>query len=203
MKILIADDHALFRDGLSNQIEQIATDSIIFQAGNFSQAFKIIEEEQNLDLVILDLDMPDMEWVEGITEIKKKSAETRFIILSASEDPKTIKKTLEMGVSGYIPKRMETKILKGALQLILNGGSYFPPSIFDPQNNLHAKNKTLTVRQAEVLGFIAQGLSNKQIAYKMSVSEATVKLHVNALLRSVGATNRTQAVIIAQKIGLI
>ncbi len=210
MKVLIADDHALFRDGLSMHLEQIDPEAVVFQAGSFSQALKIIDDEKKLDLVIVDLDMPDMAWEEGIEELKKKSNGARFVVVSASEDGKSIRRTMENGISGYIPKRSDPKIMTGALKLILDGGTYLPPSILESTNTAgsvpgdnKAKGKTLTNRQSQVLELVAQGLSNKQIAYEMGVSEATVKLHINALLRSIGATNRTQAVIIAQKMGLI
>lgn len=210
MKVLIADDHALFRDGLSMHLEQIDPEAVVFQAGSFSQALKIIDDEKKLDLVIIDLDMPDMAWEEGIEELKKKSNGARFVVVSATEDGKSIRRTMENGISGYIPKRSDPKIMTGALKLILDGGTYLPPSILESGNSSgnasgenKARGKTLTNRQSQVLELVAQGLSNKQIAYEMGVSEATVKLHINALLRSIGATNRTQAVIIAQKMGLI
>lgn len=211
MKVLIADDHALFRDGLSVHLEQIDPEAVIFQAGNFSQALKIADDEKKLDLVILDLDMPDMNWEEAIRDIKEKSNNARFVIMSASEDCRNIRKSMEYGVCGYIPKRSETKVITGALKLILDGGTYLPPSILEngcaAPSHAHISEsngaKKLTNRQSQVLELVAQGMSNKQIAYEMGVSEATVKLHINALLRAVGATNRTQAVIIAQKMGLI
>lgn len=212
MKVLIADDHALFRDGLSLHLEQIDPQAVIFQAGNFSQAMKIIDDEKKLDLIIIDLDMPDMDWEEALKEIKEKTDGARLVIISASEDSRSIRKSMEYGISGYIPKRSDTKVLTGALKLILDGGTYLPPSVLDNGHavsgynsnaNVRAKGKTLTNRQAQVLELVAQGMSNKQIAYEIGVSEATVKLHINALLRAVGATNRTQAVITAQKMGLI
>ena len=212
MKVLIADDHALFRDGLSVHLEQIDPKAVIFQAGNFSQALKIAGDEKKLDLVIMDLDMPDMNWEEAIKDIKEKSSDARFVIMSASEDNRNIRKSLEYGVCGYIPKRSETKVITGALKLILDGGTYLPPTVIEAGSSAGAMSKNgsssangkkLTNRQSQVLELVAQGLSNKQIAYEMGVSEATVKLHINALLRAVGATNRTQAVIIAQKMGLI
>ncbi len=209
MKLLIADDHALFRDGLSLQLEKIAPHAVINQAANFSQALKIVQASSDLDLIIIDLDMPDMKWEDGLRELQAKAPESRFVVISASEDVRNIKKVLDMGISGYIPKRSETKVLLSALKLVLDGGTYLPPSIMDAAVSPHAdagtsrSGKVLTPRQAEVLDYVAEGMSNKQIAYKMNVSEATVKLHINALLRAVGATNRTQAVIIAQKMGLI
>ena len=210
MKILIADDHALFCSGLSANLEIISPNANVFQAGNFSQALEILNNEKEINLIIFDLDMPDMTWEDGLKEMKKKSPDSSFVIISGSEDSTSIKKALENGISGYIPKSSETKILNGALKLIMDGGTYFPPSLLekyfqtfsDSNNNPHHEHN-LTPRQFEVLGHIAEGLSNKQIAYEMSVSEATVKLHINALLRTLHATNRTQAVIISQKKGLI
>lgn len=209
MKILIADDHALFRDGLSLQLEKIAPQAVINQAANFSQALKIVESAPDTDLIIIDLDMPDMKWEEGLRELRAKASKSRIVVISASEDCRDIKKVIEMGICGYIPKRSETKVLMSALKLIMDGGTYLPPSIIEAATAVedgHLRRnggKTLTPRQSEVLDYVAEGMSNKQIAYKMGVSEATVKLHINALLRAVGATNRTQAVIIAQKMGLI
>lgn len=212
MKVLIADDHALFRDGLSLHLEQIDPEVIIFQACTFSQAFKIIDDEKKLDLVILDLDMPDMPWETAIKEMRQKAQGARFVVISASEDCKSVRKAMETGISGYIPKRSEPKVLLNALKLIIDGGSYLPPSILESSlcsprpidcSEIAPKGKMLTNRQNEVLGYVAQGMSNKQIAYEMGVSEATVKLHINALLRSIGVNNRTQAVVTAQKMGLI
>ncbi len=211
MRVLIADDHALFRDGLSLNLERLDSTVVIFQAGSYSQALKILEEEKNLDLVIIDLDMPDMLWEEGLAELRQKSNGARYVIISASEDNRDIRKSLEQGISGYIPKRSDTKVLNAALKLILDGGTYFPPSVLESRTSAskdslpveRPKSKVLTNRQFEVLSLIAQGMSNKQIAYELGVSEATVKLHINAMLRSLGVNNRTQAVITAQKMGLI
>ncbi|MBR1605635.1 MAG: response regulator transcription factor [Alphaproteobacteria bacterium] len=209
MKVLIADDHALFRDNLSLQLEEINPDCIILQASNFNQALKFVESDSKIALIVMDLDMPDMNWQEALKELKARVPQAKFVAVSAFEDSSTIRKSLEMGVSGYISKRSEKEVLNGALRLILEGGTYLPPSVLQPSNgtivqdNAYRTGKSLTNRQNQVLGLVAQGLSNKQIAYEMGVSEATVKLHINALLRSVGATNRTQAVIMAQKMGII
>ncbi|MCM1224257.1 MAG: response regulator transcription factor, partial [Lachnospiraceae bacterium] len=194
---------------MSMNLERIDPEAVVFQAGSFSQALKIIDDEKKLDLVIVDLDMPDMPWEEGIEELRKKSNGARFVVVSASEDSKSIRRAMANGVSGYIPKRSDAKIMTGALKLVMDGGTYLPPSILGSDSargetgEPKGKGKLLTNRQSQVLELVAQGLSNKQIAYEMGVSEATVKLHINALLRSIGATNRTQAVVTAQKMGLI
>ena len=147
---------------------------------------------------------------EIINKIKNLAPNTKIVAISSSEDTRNIKKILSCGVKGYIPKRSDSNILSGALKLILDGGTYIPPAMLDNgidyNGSSHISNplkKNLTNRQSQVLDLIAQGKSNKQIAYDMGVSEATVKLHINALLRSLKVNNRTQAVITAQKMGLI
>jgi len=208
MKILIADDHALFRDGLALRLEEIAPNAIILQASSYAQVFKILKAENDVDVLILDVEMPDMPWLESLKQIIQTAPHTKVIVVSTSEDSRTIRTILAAGAKGYIPKRSEVKVFNNALKLIIEGGSYIPPDLLEnaPQNTLSHRNigvKALTNRQSQVLDLIAQGKSNKQIAYDMGVSESTVKLHINALLRSLHVSNRTQAVITAQKIGLI
>ncbi len=206
MRVLIADGHALFRDGLSALIEQLDKTAVILQAGNFRQSLKILDGERPFDLIVIDPDMSDMPWSNGFEAVCKKSGGARVVVVSASENVHNIRESLELGAGGYITKRAETKILSNALKLVLDGGTYIPPVMLGHNSdNLAAggKGKTLTNRQSQVLGLVAQGMSNKQIAYEIGVSEATVKLHINALLKAIGAANRTQAVIIAQKTGLI
>lgn len=208
MKILIADDHALFRDGLAMRLEEIVPNAVILQASSYSQVFKILQNESQIDVLILDVEMQDMPWLESLKQIHALAPKMKIIVVSASEDSRTIRTILGTGVKGYIPKRSEVKVFNNALKLIIEGGSYVPPNLFEnaPLNALSGRNigiKTLTTRQSQVLDLIAQGKSNKQIAYDMGVSESTVKLHINALLRSLHVNNRTQAVITAQKIGLI
>ncbi len=209
MKILIADDHALFRDGLALQLREIIPDVILLNAATFAQALQILDKQPDVDMVVIDLDMPDMKWEEGFAKIKEKSPHGTFVVISASEDIHDIKKSFEMGIKGYIPKRLEPKTMYNALKLVIDGGAYIPPAMLKLDNK-EVKNavplrgeKTLTHRQSQVLDLIAEGKSNKQIAYEMGVSEATVKLHINALLRCLHVNNRTQAVVTAQKMGLI
>ena len=210
MKVLIVDDHALFRDGLSLQLEKINSEFIILQASNFNQALRFAETDSAISMIVMDLDMPDINWQEALKELKNKAPNAKFVVVSAKDDASVIRQSLELGVSGFISKRSEPEVLNKALQLVLDGGTYLPSSVLQPSPSTIVQDrkysgtaKSLTNRQNQVLNLVAQGLSNKQIAYEMGVSEATVKLHINALLRSVGATNRTQAVIMAQKMGII
>ena len=205
MKILIADDHALFRDGLALNLEQLDKSATIIQAGSYTKALKILEENSQPDLIIVDLDMPDKTWEEGIGELQAKAPQSRFAVITATEDMRIIRQVMDKGVNGYIPKRSEPGVILAALKLILAGGCYLPPVVLNSLNKTVSESKSgvLTHRQFEVLRYISQGLSNKQIAHEMSVSEATVKLHINAMLKALKATNRTQALVNAQKIGLI
>lgn len=206
MKVLIADDHALFRDALGKLIEDLDETATIIQAANYAQTLKILEQEPLFDMVIADLDMQDLQfWEQGIDKISKLIGKAKLVVISAADNSRNIRYTLEKGAKGYISKRAESKILINALKLILEGGTYIPPMLLNKKADMSNKGsaKMLTNRQNQVLNLVAQGLSNKQIAYEMGVSEATVKLHINALLRSVGANNRTQAVVTAQKMGII
>ena len=209
MKVLITDEQSLFRDGLFLRLEQIDNTMTIIQSSGLSEMQDILATNDDIDFLILDIDIA----AENATEIIEKIKATytvEIIAISSSEDVRKIKKILSLGVKGYIPKKLDSNILSGALKLILDGGTYIPPVFLDnsiknsansPSNI--ALQKNLTNRQSQVLDLIAQGKSNKQIAYDMGVSEATVKLHINALLRSLKVNNRTQAVITAQKMGLI
>ena len=208
MKILLADDHALYREGLILHLNKLVPQAQILQAADYDEAAAQVKQNPDIEFVIADLGMRSHNWEDGLPALRKILPDAKTIVISASEDNNDIKKALSLGIKGYLSKRSDTKVLTAALKLIFDGGTYFPPSIVEA-NNLsseakeHHRDKLLTPRQTEVLNYVAQGLSNKQIAYKMNVSEATVKLHINALLRALGATNRTQAVILAQKRGLV
>jgi DNA-binding NarL/FixJ family response regulator len=209
MKVLITDEQSLFRDGLSLRLKEIKEDIIILQSSNLVEMQRILSHETDTDIVILDIDLAELNSIEIINKIKTIAPNTKIIAISSSEDIRNIKKILSSGVKGYIPKKSDSNILTGALKLILDGGTYIPPVMlnnnidYSSLNSQCSLKKNLTNRQSQVLNLIAQGKSNKQIAYDMGVSEATVKLHINALLRSLKVNNRTQAVITAQKLGLI
>ena len=204
MKILIADDHALFRDNLASYITEQKKDYVVMQVADFSQAVKLIEKDQSIDMLILDLDMLEGQTEQAINKLYDTSESLEIVVISSIEDIGQIKKILKSGIKGYIPRMSDLELLKEAFDTVLNGGAYIPKALQEADENTNKlKAKGLTARQSEVLELIAQGKSNKQIAYEMNVSEATVKLHINALLRSLKVTNRTQAVIRAQKIGLI
>lgn len=210
MKVLIADEQSLFRDGLTLRLKEINQNIDILQSSSLTETLQILSAEPNTDILILDIDLAGFSAEETIKNIQNISPSAKIIAISSSEDVHNIKNILSLGAKGYIPKRSDSNILSGALKLILDGGTYIPPVMLKTDSiskstspTLPPLKKNLTNRQSQVLDLIAQGKSNKQIAYDMGVSEATVKLHINALLRSLKVNNRTQAVITAQKMGLI
>lgn len=205
MKILIADDHALFRDNLVLYLTELQPQSVILQVSNYPLMLKLLKKEQDIDMVVLDLDMKGVEALKTISDLKNISDDLKIVVISTSENISQIKKIILSGVDGYILRRADFSNIKQAFEQIFQGQKYIPDALKDIENeNINKINsKILTNRQAQVLDLIAQGKSNKQIAYEIGVSEATVKLHINALLRTLKVNNRTQAVITAQKIGLI
>lgn len=212
MKILVADDHVLFREGLESFLQNISPNVQVINAGNYGDAIKALQDNLDINLFITDLSMPDMGYEEGIAEIKQHITEnTKLIVMSASEDILIVKKAFDLGVDGFIPKSLDPKIMQGAINLVINGGTYLPSdilqkyiSIAPAQKGFNAREKgKLTARQIEVLRLVGKGFANKQIAYELDITESTVKLHLNSLMKTLNVTNRTQAVVEAQKLGLI
>lgn len=205
MKILIADDIALYRDGLKFNLKNLLPNIQIWETASLTETITTLKNNPDIKLVLVDWDMPELNWENFVAGVKKISNDIRIGIISNHDDFHSVKKALSLGSCCYLPKNINSKLLEAALEIVVNGGTYYPPELLEQSNSSLKLNngKKLTNRQFEVLKYLAQGLSNKQIAYQMKVSEATVKLHINALLRALGATNRTQAIIKAQKIGAI
>jgi len=219
MNILIGDDHLLFREGLCRLLMQLDPDAKFFEAGTFDEAMALAKGDQDFDLILLDLQMPGWPGFSGLQEIAEIQAGTPLVIISASESQADVRSALDAGASGYIPKSSSVKIMLSALNLVFSGGIYVPPAAIQgeshvqPQPPLHSHGHTapaaanagsghnaigspaLTQRQRDVLRCLREGKSNKQIAYELGLSEGTVKIHVTAVMRSLGVRNRTQAVI--------
>jgi DNA-binding NarL/FixJ family response regulator len=212
MKILIADDHELFRDGLRHVLDQLGGSLTIVEASDFSQAVAAVEREPDIDIVLLDLAMPGMTWNEGLQRLKELLPETvPLIVLSASDDRRHVLQAVNMGAAGFIPKTSSSRVMLSALKLVLSGGVYLPPALLEqsasqgdglsPLANENAVS-FLTPRQREVLALLGQGKSNKEIARVLQLAEGTVKLHVTAILKALNVNNRTRAVVAASQLGL-
>jgi DNA-binding NarL/FixJ family response regulator len=206
-KFVIADDHPLFRGALKQAIGGMADDGVVLEAGDFEAAKKIVAENEDLDLVLLDLSMPGASGLSGLISLRGVHAEVPMVVVSAHDDPETIRRALDLGASGFISKSASMEDIRKAVQTVLDGGISAPGGIDlgveqDPEiSDLIRRLQSLTPQQTRVLGMLAEGLLNKQIAYELNVSEATIKAHVSAVLQKLGVDSRTQAVIQLSKIG--
>jgi len=212
MNILIGDDHLLFREGLCRLLLQLDEKATFVEAGTFDEVLALARGEQEFDLILMDLQMPGFPGFSGVQEVCENQAGTPVVIVSASESQSDVRAALDAGASGYIPKSSSVKIMLSALNLVFSGGIYVPPAAllgdsggFGGSSTGSASGGTvgnntpgspsLTQRQRDVLRCLREGKSNKQIAYELGLSEGTVKIHVTAVMRSLGVRNRTQAVI--------
>jgi len=206
MKILIVDDHALFREGLCYVLNELDMHACIFQAANYDAALQHVQDTIDIDLVLLDLYMPGKNGFEVLDIFATKYPAMPVVILSASNQTDDIQYALDAGAMGYIPKDTTSTVMLNALRLVLSGGIYVPPTMVQQNHKLmvqqHNNSPVLTPRQTQVLKMLAQGHSNKVIASNMNLAEGTIKMHVTSIMKSLGVSNRTQAVIVAEKLGL-
>lgn len=206
-RIVIVDDHPLFRGALSQALSTAISGVQILEAGTLDELTETLDKNKDIDLVLLDLTMPGVQGLSGLLLLRAQSPEIPVVIVSASEEPSTIRRALEFGASGYVPKSLPVDDIRKAIRHILDGGVWSPPDIpLDGPTDSEARDlaqrlSTLTPQQVRVLMMLGEGLLNKQIAYKLSVSEATIKAHVSAILQKLGVDSRTQAVIAIGKIG--
>lgn len=206
--IIIADDHPLFRGALRQAVSGTFKDLQVIEAGTLEEATAAIQAEPDVDLVLLDLKMPGVNGFSGLTFLRSQYPAIPVIVVSGIEDPVTIRTCIEFGASGYIPKTLSIETMHGAIAAVIAGGQWTPPHIrldiaADKETvDLVRRLASLTPQQMRVLTMLSEGLLNKQIAYELSVSEATVKAHVSAILMKLGVESRTQAVIAASKIEL-
>jgi len=204
--IIIADDHPLFRGALKQAVSGIFKDLRVIEAGSLEETNAALQSEPDADLVLLDLKMPGVSGFSGLNFLRSQHPSVPVIVVSGVEDGQTIRTCMEFGASGYIPKTTPIETMNSAIRAVLDGKSWTPPS-FDlggaadrETTDLIRRLASLTPQQMRVLTMLSEGLLNKQIAYELSVSEATVKAHVSAILMKLGVESRTQAVIAASKI---
>jgi DNA-binding NarL/FixJ family response regulator len=208
MRILLADDHPLFREGVKPVLLKLASQVKLIEANDYPSAFNAMHKRGNIDIALLDLYMPGMSGIEGITRFRATFPEVPIVVLSASEQVDEIHKLLSIGVLGFITKSSPSDAILAALQQILAGEIYVPPSLLDqliPDAAARSSNiyqNVLTKRQIQVLRELAKGYSNRQIGEMLEVTEGTVKLHVAAIFRLLKVTNRTELVLVFQKMGL-
>ena len=205
-QLVIADDHPLFRGALREAVSGLLERVEIAEAGTFDDVVALLDKGGEIDLVLLDLTMPGVRGFSGLLYIRAQYPSVPVIVVSANDDPAAIRRCMEFGASGFIPKTLSVEEMRAAISRILNGGVWTPADVdlsagSDAESAaLMVRMATLTPQQVRVLMMLSEGLLNKQIAYQLSVSEATVKAHVSAILQKLGVESRTQAVIAAAKI---
>ena len=205
-RLLIADDHPLYRGALREAVTGLFERIDIAEAGTFNEVTELLERGSEVDLVLLDLTMPGVRSFSGLMYLRAQYPSVPVIVVSANDDPAAIRRCMEFGASGFIPKTIGVEVMRDAISCILSGGVWTPPDVdlsagSDAETTaLMTRMTTLTPQQVRVLMMLSEGLLNKQIAYQLGVSEATVKAHVSAILQKLGVESRTQAVIAAAKI---
>jgi DNA-binding NarL/FixJ family response regulator len=204
--LIIADDHPLFRGALRQAVSGLLARVEVAEAGSFDEISKLLDRGGEIDLILLDLAMPGVRGFSGLMYLRAQYPSVPVVVVSANDDPAVIRRCMDFGASGFIPKTLGIEEMRAAVMSVLKGGVWTPPDVdlaagVDAEEaSLMARLATLTPQQVRVLMMLSEGMLNKQIAYELSVSEATVKAHVSAILQKLGVESRTQAVIMAGKI---
>lgn len=210
MKILVADDHALFREGMRHLLPQLQDSGVdIIEAGNCAEALRAVEANDDIALILLDLAMPGRDGFAALETFSRTHSRIPVVVLSASENREAMQRALDNGALGYIPKTTSATVMLQALRLVLAGSIYVPPALVQPAAlGAIAPASTaypphgLTPRQRDVLVLVIDGKSNQTIATELGLSKATVKAHIAAAFKVLGVNNRAQAAAAAKRLGL-
>jgi len=208
-QFLIADDHPLFREALKGALSTKFADLEVFESEDFDTTLQVLNEQEDLDILLLDLHMPGNGDLYGLIRIREDYPSLPIAVVSGSEDINIVSKVMSYGAMGFIPKSSSSEDIAGAINQILDGDVWLPLDLKDRVATVEGEDKeiaaqvaSLTPQQYKVLQYLHEGLLNKQIAYELHISEATVKAHITAIFRKLGVYNRTQAVLIAAKLQL-
>lgn len=199
MRVLICDDHELFRAGLVSALQELDDRIVVEEVGDLAGARARLSDSA-LDYLLLDLNLPDGMGHDIMALLQRDYTDVGVVFVSASEDPAEIRRALDAGARGFIPKSHSKALLVGALQIILAGGQYAPPASLMAGS---AAKVSLTARQSQILGYMAKGLTNQDIADVLGISLQTVKVHVKLTLAALGAANRAEAATIGASMGLL
>lgn len=209
MKIILADDHTLFRGGFALLFKQLEAGAMVLEAGNLSEALALAAEHPDADLMLLDLNMPGMNGATGIRQVAEAHPQLPVIVLSASETRQSVQEVIAAGALGFIPKSSSSTLMQSAVRLVLAGGVYLPAQMLmseEPSEGAHPGHTEavkLSERQHEVLRLLAAGKANKQICRELDIGEGTVKVHIAAVFRLLEVSNRTEAANAARRLGLL
>jgi len=201
---LIVDDHPLFCDALSMTLKAMLHVSDIQTAASMAEAEEVLENT-TFDVILLDLNLPDVNGLNGLTQLLKTARETPILVVSSMAEPRIIALVLRAGAAGFVPKHSQPQVFGEALEAVAQGQIYGAEQAGDlldaqdEQTDALQRLSALTIQQARILSLVCEGRLNKQIAYELSIAESTVKTHMTAILHKLGAQSRTQAVLIAQR----
>jgi DNA-binding NarL/FixJ family response regulator len=203
--LIVADDHPLFREALKVTLGKAFAGADIVEAGSFDEVVRLLEARDNVDLVLLDLKMPRVQGLSGLVYLRAQYCAVPIVVVSASDEPTVIRRALDLGASGFISKSSPVEDMQSAVAAVLGGGVWWPDGLEreaagDGNSRFTRRLTTLTPQQMRVLMMLREGLLNKQIAFNLGVSEATIKAHVSAILHKLDVESRTQAVIAASRI---
>ncbi|MBT3144373.1 response regulator transcription factor [Neptunomonas phycophila] len=209
-KIIIADDHPLFRAALRQAVSQAIEGVEIVEADSLEAVQEAVVVHGDADLVLLDLHMPGTNGFTGLVFLRGQNPGIPVVVVSGSEEVSVMKRSMDFGASGFIPKSAPLETISEAIVTVLEGEEWLPREINEqPEQDVTEDERkfavalaSLTPQQFRVLTMLTEGLLNKQIAYELNVSEATIKAHVTAILRKLGVHSRTQAVIAAQHLSV-
>jgi DNA-binding NarL/FixJ family response regulator len=206
MKILVVDDHVLIREALRGLLRELKPDASVFEAADAAQAMEQLGAEPDIALILLDLSLPDRDGLGLLAELRAGHPGISVVVLSGFADRANVMRALDQGALGFIPKSAGREVMTSALSLVFSGGVYIPPEILASKSptakpHLPPSDFGLTGRQGDVLALMMQGKSNKAICRRLDLAEATVKNHVTAILKALGVSNRTEAVLAASARG--
>lgn len=204
IRILLADDHPVVRDGLAAMLATQPDFEVVGEAGNGVEAVAAAARLRP-DVVLMDLEMPELDGIEAIKRMRAADPSVQVVVLTAFDTDERIVGSLQAGAQGYLLKGAPRAEIFAAIRTVSTGGALIPPVVASKllrQVRAAESPDALTAREAEVLSLVASGLANKEIAARLSISERTVKFHVSAVLSKLGAKNRTQAVRLAREMGL-
>lgn len=207
--ILIADDHPLFREALRGAISRVLPDTEIREAADADGLYALVEALPDADLLLLDLNMPGVQGMSALVHLRARYPQLPIVMVSAREEPALMRRVLDHGALGFIPKSTDSAGIGEALLQVLDGECWAPANVLqaprvtdDEERETARRISELTPQQFRVLQMVSTGLLNKQIAWELGVSEATIKAHMTAIMRKLGASNRTQAVLLAGKLAV-
>jgi len=202
VKVLIADDHALFRDGLRSFLFGTGLITQAVEVENFNAALASLDKHQDFGLVLTDLYMPGMHGTQGVSRLVEKAAPAPVAVISASEECSMMREIIAAGAAGCISKASNSDVLQHALHVIIAGGIYLPDRSLLSADEVPGGSQ-LSARQMAVLTLLAEGMSNKEVARELGLTEGTVKQHLMAIYACLGVNSRTRAIVTAQKMSLL